>query len=132
EPPSSGSEPADPDLVVEVSRIWREVLNVEEIGLDDDLFELGGHSLSITQIGARIWESLGVDVELDVFFDTPTIAGVLAEINRIRADGGGPATTLVPRPAGERPPLSFAQERLWFLHRFDPEDAAFNLFMVRR
>jgi amino acid adenylation domain-containing protein len=128
EPPSAAGSPT----VDEVRRIWQEVLNVEEIHLDDDLFELGGHSLSITQIGARIWERLGVDVPLDAFFDTPTIAGVVEEITRIQAEAAGGADGPRPRAAGVRPPLSFAQERLWFLQQFDPDDAAYNLFMVRR
>ena len=56
-----------------------------ELGIDDDLFDLGGHSLLITQITARIAEQIGVDVSLDAVFDDPTIAGMIAEINRLRA-----------------------------------------------
>jgi acyl carrier protein len=65
---------------VEIRAIWQEVLGIDEIGDDEDLFDLGGHSLTITQIIARMRKRLGVEVSLDVFFDTPTIAGVLQSI----------------------------------------------------
>jgi amino acid adenylation domain-containing protein len=117
-----------------VRQIWREVLELPDIGPDDDLFDLGGHSLTITQITTRIAESIGVEVPLDVFFDSPTINGVVEAIARIGEEAGdaGAAAPLPPRPAGARPPLSFAQERLWFLHQFDPQDASYNVYLVRR
>jgi amino acid adenylation domain-containing protein len=145
--PGAGSAPLSgpsADLVAQVSRIWREVLDFDEsaeLGIDDDLFDLGGHSLLITQITARVAEQTGVEVSLDAVFDDPTIAGMIAEINRLQAatpsagqaDSPGELwTTLRPRPAGVDPPLSFAQERLWFLHQFDQDDASYNVFLVRR
>ncbi|WP_066365103.1 condensation domain-containing protein [Herbidospora mongoliensis] len=63
-----------------IREIWQEVLGIDEIGDDEDLFDLGGHSLTITQIIARMRKRLGVEVPLDVFFDTPTIAGVVEAI----------------------------------------------------
>jgi acyl carrier protein len=60
------------------------VLRLDDIGPDEDLFDLGGHSLTITQIAVRIRKRLGVDVPLDVFFDTPTIDGVAAAIADLR------------------------------------------------
>ncbi|MFG1848264.1 non-ribosomal peptide synthetase [Micromonospora carbonacea] len=72
--------PADP--VVETLReIWQDVLKIPDIGLHEDLFDLGGHSLTITRISGRIQQRLGVEVPLDAFFDTPTIAEI-AEIVR--------------------------------------------------
>ncbi|MED7924030.1 amino acid adenylation domain-containing protein [Nonomuraea sp. LP-02] len=123
-------------LAEEVRGIWREVLELDEddeIGPDEDLFDLGGHSLTIAQITARIRERLGVEVTLDAFFDDPTVEGVAAEIARLRdapreEPGEGPR----PRPAGTAPPLSFAQERLWFLQRLDPDDASYNMYLVLR
>jgi amino acid adenylation domain-containing protein len=75
-------EPAAPlqGLAAEVADIWREVLRVDRIGLDDDLFDLGGHSLTITRIAARIQARLQVDVPLEAFYDTPTVAGIVAAI----------------------------------------------------
>ena len=145
-PRAESAPPSEPsaDLAAQVSRIWREVLDLDEsaeLGIDDDLFDLGGHSLLITQITARIAEQIGVDVSLDAVFDDPTIAGMIAEINRLRAavppagqtdSPGEQGMALRPRPAGVVPPLSFAQERLWFLHQFDPDDASYNVYLVRR
>ncbi|MEV6520486.1 amino acid adenylation domain-containing protein [Longispora sp. NPDC051575] len=74
--------PGGSALADAVRDIWQEVLRVDGIGPDEDLFDLGGHSLSITQISARIRKRLGADVALDVFYDTPTIAGVVAAIER--------------------------------------------------
>jgi amino acid adenylation domain-containing protein len=136
-----GTSPV-PSLAAQVSRIWREVLDLDDstgIGVADDLFDLGGHSLLITQITARVKERIGVDVSLDAVFDDPTIGGMVAEITRLQSaspepdEAGGPDEHAVrPRPAGVRPPLSFAQERLWFLQRFDPDDASYNTYLVLR
>ena len=70
------ADAADSDLVARVAAIWREVLRIEDIEVDDSLFDLGGHSLTITQITARIRKQIGVEVPFDVFFDTPTIEGI--------------------------------------------------------
>ncbi|WP_329109756.1 amino acid adenylation domain-containing protein [Micromonospora sp. NBC_01699] len=65
----------------EIYEIWRQVLRIDDIGPDDDLFDLGGHSLTVTQIAARMRRQLGIDLPLHVFFDTPTIAGLVAAAN---------------------------------------------------
>ncbi|WP_326636632.1 amino acid adenylation domain-containing protein [Nonomuraea fuscirosea] len=123
-------------LVEEVRRIWCEVLELDDVGPDDDLFDLGGHSLTITQISARIRDGIGVDVSLDAFFDDPTITGVVEEIVRLRGaatdEGDTRPAEILPRPDGVDPPLSFVQERLWFLQRFDPDDASYNMYLVLR
>jgi acyl carrier protein len=74
-------ETADP-VAEAIREIWAEVLQVEDVGPDDDLFDLGGHSLTITRIMARMSQQLGIQVPLEVFFDTPTISGVLEAIDR--------------------------------------------------
>ena len=66
---------ADP-VTEAVRQIWAEVLDLPDIGPDDDLFDLGGHSLTIIQISARIRQALGVELDFDLFFDTPTVAGI--------------------------------------------------------
>ncbi|MFI6820033.1 amino acid adenylation domain-containing protein [Micromonospora sp. NPDC050187] len=68
-------------IVAGIVGIWRQVLRIDRFGPHDDLFDdLGGHSLSVTQIAARMRRQLGIDLPLHVFFDTPTIAGVLAAV----------------------------------------------------
>jgi amino acid adenylation domain-containing protein len=76
------SEESADELTEQVRQIWQEVLQLEPIGLDDDLFDLGGHSLMITRIISRIRKQLGVNVPLDVFYDTPTIREVVAAMRR--------------------------------------------------
>ncbi|GHJ47874.1 hypothetical protein Cs7R123_52160 [Catellatospora sp. TT07R-123] len=74
-------------LSLQVYEIWREVLGHGEFGPDDDLFDLGGHSLTVTKIAARLRQRLGVDLPLHVFFDTPTINGVVAAAGADAATG---------------------------------------------
>lgn len=78
--PSAGS--ADDPLLAGITAIWEEVLQLSPVEPHDDIFDLGGHSLTITQIIARIRKRLNIEIELDDFFDNPTIAGVLGVIRR--------------------------------------------------
>ncbi|WP_329425124.1 condensation domain-containing protein [Streptosporangium sp. NBC_01495] len=80
--PPVGEDP----ITTEVREIWQEILRLDDIGLDEDLYDLGGHSLTITQIIARTRRRLGVEVSLDVFFDNPTIAGLVEEVTRLRGE----------------------------------------------
>ncbi|MEU0129999.1 amino acid adenylation domain-containing protein [Streptomyces sp. NPDC006289] len=84
-PEPGTAEPFDATGAV-VRDIWQEVLRLDDIGPDEDLFDLGGHSLTITAIAARIRRQLGVEVPLDVFFDTPTLAGVSAAVSGIQQE----------------------------------------------
>ncbi|MFF2040561.1 amino acid adenylation domain-containing protein [Kitasatospora sp. NPDC058170] len=79
--PSGG--PSD-EVTETVRRIWSEVLDLPDIGPDEDLFDLGGHSLTIIQISARIRTALGVELDFDVFFDVPTPAGIAAAVRERR------------------------------------------------
>jgi acyl carrier protein len=89
-PDAAAVDGADPpggaDLTQVVAGIWREVFRVKEIGPDDTIFDLGGHSLTILQMIARIRETLGVEVPFDVFFDTPTIGGVVSSIEELQQE----------------------------------------------
>ncbi|MEV0588378.1 condensation domain-containing protein [Nonomuraea sp. NPDC050310] len=80
--PAAAPAPAGSELTEQVRQIWEEVLGLSPVLDDDDLFDLGGHSLTITQIIARMERRLGLKVELDDFFDNPTIAGVMGTISR--------------------------------------------------
>ncbi|WP_371483421.1 amino acid adenylation domain-containing protein [Kitasatospora sp. NBC_00315] len=78
ERPSPG--PAADPVEEAVREIWAQVLDLPDVGPDDDLFDLGGHSLTIIQIGARIRRTLGVELGFDIFFDVPTVAGIAAAV----------------------------------------------------
>ncbi len=108
-----------------VAGIWGELLQVERIGLDDDFFSLGGHSLLVAQVLSRLRHALGVEVPLVEFFRHPTVAG-LAELVE-RAERGALAADLPPLPPiepaprdGTPLPVSYAQERVWFLDQLLP------------
>ncbi|WP_169946182.1 condensation domain-containing protein [Microbispora sp. H11081] len=85
-PAGAGGDADATPYLAEVAEIWREVLGMPEIGPDEDLFDLGGHSLSITQIIAKVRERMDAELSFDVFFDEPTIAGIAAEIARLREE----------------------------------------------
>jgi amino acid adenylation domain-containing protein len=107
--------------------IWAEVLGVERVGVAESFFELGGHSLLATRVVSRVREAFGVELPLRALFEAPTVAGLA---RRVEALGGGASAVLPPVVAVERRgplPLSFAQERLWFLNRVDPDSPFYNV-----
>ncbi|MCP4663301.1 MAG: AMP-binding protein, partial [bacterium] len=121
--PRRHAAPRTPDEELTVG-IWREVLGVGQVGIDDNFFRLGGHSLLATQIISRVRTVFGIEVPLDTLFDAPTPAGLAAAVDRLRAAGRGVADPPVTASRRVSPiPLSFAQERLWFLAQLDPESA---------
>ncbi|MFI2353058.1 condensation domain-containing protein, partial [Streptomyces sp. NPDC019443] len=97
--------------------ILSEVLGLDRVGAADDFFELGGHSLLATQVISRVREVFGVEAALSALFDQPTARG-LASVIEGAARASAPSVT--PADRGQALPLSFAQQRLWFLDQFDP------------
>ncbi|MGJ6960829.1 amino acid adenylation domain-containing protein [Streptosporangium sp. G11] len=112
-----------------VAQVFAEVLGTAEVGAYDDFFALGGHSLLATMVTARLTALSGTEVPVREVFMRPTVAG-LAEL--IATASGDRSDGPRPRPEGTVPPLSFGQERLWFLNRLDPDDASYNMCLVRR
>ena len=115
------------DVEEALAGIWAEVLGLDQVGMHDNFFDLGGHSLLATQVMSRVRERLDVSVPLRELFREPTIA----QLARLVADArlGGLAAQLPPieRADRSRPlPLSFAQERLWFLDQLQPGNPFYN------
>ncbi|MBB5916260.1 amino acid adenylation domain-containing protein [Nocardia transvalensis] len=108
------------------ARTLGEVLGVERVGLDDGFFALGGNSLSATQAAARLGEHVGARLPVRLFLEEATVAELSAQVERHVGSGGGPAP-LTARPRPERIPLSPAQQRLWFINRFDPTAGTYNI-----
>ncbi|MDQ1558181.1 MAG: hypothetical protein QOD32_1241 [Pyrinomonadaceae bacterium] len=118
-----------------VCNVWAEVLGRARVGVDEDFFALGGHSLLATQVISRVRAVFGVEVPLRVMFETPTPEALAAEVERLKKKRDGAATLateLVRADRGDRVPLSFAQQRLWFIDQLEPGNAAYNVpFAVR-
>ncbi|HKH48923.1 MAG TPA: amino acid adenylation domain-containing protein [Thermoanaerobaculia bacterium] len=120
-----------------VAGIWCGVLGVERVGSDESFFDLGGHSLRATQVISRLRQACGVELPLRLLFEAPTVAGLTVRLRAALAAGTGAeaggdgdlqAYAAIPRRApGAELPLSFAQERLWFLDQMMPGTAFYNL-----
>ncbi|MFC4047947.1 amino acid adenylation domain-containing protein, partial [Dactylosporangium siamense] len=110
-----------------IAGVWSQVLGVDRVGAGDDFFELGGHSLLATQAVSRLAAALNTDIPLAVLFDHPTIAG-LAGVLEDAARTGPAAPPIVPVDRGRPLPLSFAQQRLWFLHQLEPDSTEYNVY----
>nr|QEO74780.1 AMP-dependent synthetase and ligase [uncultured bacterium] len=107
--------------------IWADVLKLDQVGIDDNFFELGGHSLLATQLISRVRTSFQVELPLRALFQQPTVAGLALSIEAAQMAEQKLAPPVV-RVSREEPlPLSFAQQRLWFLQQLDPESGAYNI-----
>jgi amino acid adenylation domain-containing protein len=121
--------PCNP-LEEQLASIWRELLGLARVGIHDNFFALGGHSLLAARVAARAAAALEVELPLRKLFESPTIARLAEEISVLRSGAArSPATPLerVNRERVGRLPLSFAQQRLWFLEQLEGELTAYNL-----
>ncbi|MDX9972356.1 MAG: amino acid adenylation domain-containing protein, partial [FCB group bacterium] len=148
---SQASEPLQTDTERRVAEIFSDVLEVPVTGRRDDFFKMGGHSLRATQAVTRIAEALGVTISLPQFFEncTPFSLGLLIDSRSSQAEDTrlmekSAEVTLQMKKAQLREllkkrgtnlrlyPLSFAQQRLWFLHQFTPDSPAYNVPAVMK
>jgi amino acid adenylation domain-containing protein len=109
--------------------IFCEVLKLERVGVNDNFFALGGHSLLATQVVARAREVFQVELPLRALFESPTVAGLAAQIEALDASAqtANAPPPLRPVPRDGALPLSFIQQRFWFLHQLTPESSAYNI-----
>ncbi|WP_282781715.1 non-ribosomal peptide synthetase, partial [Nocardia sp. CC201C] len=125
--------PATP-IEARVAAIVAEVLGTGRVGGDDDFFALGGNSLSATRLSARLADGIGVTVGLRDIFARPVVGELAATLTARVAESATAAAVppLRPRTRPERVPLSFAQQRMWFVNRFAPDSVAYSIPMVLR
>ncbi|HEU4454542.1 MAG TPA: amino acid adenylation domain-containing protein, partial [Longimicrobium sp.] len=132
DPSSADAERVAPRTQAEevVAGIWERVLGVRP-GVHDDFFSLGGHSLRATQVVSRIREAFGIDLPLRALFESPTVEGLAARASAARGGEHHRAPPLVPvAREGRTIPLSFAQQRFWFVEQLGAAPAAYNIPLV--
>ncbi|HEX8696157.1 MAG TPA: amino acid adenylation domain-containing protein, partial [Longimicrobium sp.] len=116
-----------------LAEIWSAVLGVERVGVEDNFFELGGHSLSATRMVSRVRGAFGVELPLRAVFEAQTVRALAARVEALRSGGAAlDAPPVVPVPRDGELPLSFAQQRLWFIDQLEPGSAAYNLSVALR
>jgi amino acid adenylation domain-containing protein len=118
-----------PGLEELVARTFEQVLQVDRVGVDDDFFVLGGDSLSASLVVARIGAAMDVRVPVRVVFEAPTVGGLAARAGSL---SGAARLPLLPGVHPDPIPLSLAQQRMWFLNRFEPDSAAYNIPVMLR
>ncbi|HET7461935.1 MAG TPA: non-ribosomal peptide synthase/polyketide synthase [Longimicrobium sp.] len=114
-----------------LAAIWGEVLGTDRVGAGDSFWSLGGHSLLATRVTSRIRQALGAELPLRVLFEAPTLAALAARVDQARGTATAPAIEPLPRD-GRALPLSFAQQRMWFIDQLEPGSAAYHISAALR
>ncbi|SFJ64648.1 non-ribosomal peptide synthetase [Thermoflavimicrobium dichotomicum] len=117
----------------QVAEIWGKVLKLEKVGLNDDFFALGGHSLLAGQIVSRINQMFGLDLSVSILFEKTTVRELVEWIDRSQTEHHHRLLRLERTDSSKKMiPMSYAQQRLWFLHRLNPQLAAYHIpFLLR-
>ncbi|MBD2517732.1 amino acid adenylation domain-containing protein [Nostoc sp. FACHB-973] len=113
--------------------IWSELLGLEQIGVNDNFFQLGGHSLIATQILSRVREVSSVELSFHHIFENPTVAGLAGVIEKYSFQQERSQRPAIQRIAREGLlPVSFAQERVYFIQQLAPENSAYQFQATMR
>jgi amino acid adenylation domain-containing protein len=131
------SAPRTPEEEV-LCAVFADVLGAERVGIHDNFFELGGHSLLAARLISRVRAALGKEVSIRALFESPTVAELVEKLSeeRLNAERLSEAQTarpaLVTQARPERMPLSYAQQRLWFLYQMEGAGATYNIPLALR
>ncbi|TRU25538.1 MAG: amino acid adenylation domain-containing protein [Microcystis aeruginosa Ma_QC_B_20070730_S2] len=124
--------PSNP-IEEKMARIWAEVLKLQRVSIEDNFFELGGHSLLATQVISRLQETFEIVLPLRYLFEFPTIAQLSGVILKELQTGLGlKLPSIVPVNREDDIPLSWAQERLWFVNQLEGESGAYTIDLTMR
>ncbi|WP_071189198.1 non-ribosomal peptide synthetase [Trichormus sp. NMC-1] len=109
--------------------IWADILDIKQVGIYDNFFELGGHSLLATRVISQIRKAFQIELPLRCLFASPTVSELAKEIEKAtKAELKLNLPTIKPASRSEKIPLSFSQQRLWYLDQLQPNSNAFNIF----
>jgi len=126
----SSSNIVSPSTPIEnlLASIWAEILGIDQVGIHNNFFELGGHSLIATRVISQIRQVFQAELPLRYLFEKPTIAGLAKEIEKlIKVDSTVEVTNIEQVERTQPLPLSFAQQRLWFLAQLEPDSPFYNI-----
>ena len=131
DPAATPSRAPQGEMENAMAALFATLFGVDTIGAEDSFFELGGHSLLATQLVVRLRETLGVSLPVRAIYEAPSVAALARRVEQAEVASARPPIT--PR-AIERTaiPLSFAQERLWFLEKLQPGTATYTIPLVFR
>ena len=124
-----GYEAPAGEMETKLAAVWAEVLKLEKVGRHDNFFNLGGHSLLATRVISRIREGFHVELPIHSLFQNPTVAGLALQVDKAAITEAPPLRAL---PREQSPRLSFAQESLWFLSRYEAEASLYNIPVALR
>jgi len=112
--------------------LWREVLDITELGTHDNFFQLGGDSLLAIQLVSRVRKAFQIEMPVQSLFNAPTVSAFALEVERTMLRGSAQQAPIVPVERNAVLPLSFAQEQLWSMYKIDPLNTAYNNTIYRR
>ncbi len=116
-----------------VADSWALLMGLSRVGANDHFFERGGHSLLATQVTSHLRAVLGVELPVRAVFEAPTVAQLAERLQSLREDARGwQPPSLAPTPREAPPPLSFAQQRLWFIEQLAPGGFSYNVPLFAR
>ncbi|MFD1832036.1 non-ribosomal peptide synthase/polyketide synthase [Streptomyces desertarenae] len=115
-----------------VADAWADVLDTDEVGAEDDFFALGGDSILAVRVTSRLRAAFGTDVSPRLLFTHPTVSALAAALDEPAGDRPAAADAVPAADPDTPPPLSYAQQRLWFLDRFEPGSTEYTTLSVLR